>query len=138
MQKTGRFIPQKLGDRCDHYRIGFGEIANPRNERSFVAGQIPPGMICSHSVPTIRFPEGFEWAYLPWLAVANSFSMDWLTRSRLSSAHLTLTLMDSLPFPRYRIDDPIVGRFTPLVLRLVCTSPELAGPGPVTGLRSPT
>ena len=38
-----RDIPKKLGDRCDHYRIGFGDVANPRNERSFVAALIPPG-----------------------------------------------------------------------------------------------
>ena len=35
-------IPGKLGDRCDRFRIGFGDVANPRNERSFTATLIPP------------------------------------------------------------------------------------------------
>ncbi len=86
-----RDIPAKLGDRCDHYRIGFGDVANPRNERSFTAALIPPNAICGHKVPTIRFGDDDDWAFLPWLAVANSFAMDWLTRSRLSSPSLTFT-----------------------------------------------
>jgi len=120
-----RDIPTKLGDRCDHYRIGFGDVANPRNERSFVAALIPPNAVCGHKVPTIRFGDGEEWAYLPWLAVANSFSMDWLTRSRLSSPTLSFTVMDNLPFPRYPEEHPLVTRLAPLVLRLTCTGSEM-------------
>lgn len=122
-----RDIPSKLGDRCDHYRIGFGDVANPRNERSFVAALIPRGVICGHKVPTIRFDQGYEWAYLPWLAVANSFAMDWLTRTRLSSPTLSYTVMDNLPFPRFPPDHQLVTELAPLVLRLTCTSPEMTG-----------
>jgi len=122
-----RDVPAKLGDRCDLYRIGFGDVANPRNERSFTAALIPPGVICGHKVPTFRFGDDDEWAFLPWLAVANSFSMDWLTRSRLSSPSLTFTVMDNLPFPRYERDDTLVARLAPLVLGLTCTSVEMAG-----------
>ena len=122
-----RDIPAKLGDRCDHYRIGFGDVANPRNERSFVAALVPPGAICGHTVPTIRFGDDDDWAYLPWLAVANSFAMDFTARSRLSSPHLTFTVMDNLPFPRFGLDDILVKRLAPLVLRLTCTSTEMTG-----------
>ncbi len=120
-----RDVPAKLGDRCDNYRVGFANIANPRNERSVVATLVPPRVICGDTVPTIRFAEGEDWAYLPWLAVANSFTMDFAARGRLSSPHLTFTLMDNLPFPRYQVDHPVVGRLAPLVLRLTCTSPEM-------------
>jgi len=118
-------VPDKLGDRCDHYRVGFGDVANPRNQRSFVAALIPPNVICGHKVPTVRFGADHEWAYLPWLAVANSFAMDWLTRSRLSSPTLSYTVMDNLPFPRFSIEDPLVELLAPLVLRLSCTAPEM-------------
>jgi hypothetical protein len=118
-------VPSKLGDRWNHYRIGFGDVANPRNERSVVAALIPPRVVCGHKVPTISFGEGYEWTYLPWLAVANSFVMDWLTRSRLSSPTLSYTVMDGLPFPRWPLDHPLVDRLAPLVLRLSCTSPEM-------------
>ncbi|MEC7523850.1 MAG: N-6 DNA methylase [Myxococcota bacterium] len=120
-------VPDKLGTRCEQYRLAFCDVANPRNERSFTAALVPPGVICGHKVPTIvfePFPD-YEWSYLPWLAVANSFVMDWLTRSKLSSPSLTYTLLDSLPFPRPAIDDRWVQETAPLVLRLICTAPEM-------------
>ena len=118
-------IPAKLGNRCDRYRIGFGDVANPRNERSFVATLIAPGTICGDKVPTIDFPSDYQWAYMPWLAVANSFTMDWLVRSKLASAKLSSTLMDSLPFPRYSVGHPVVELIAPIALRLICTSVEM-------------
>ncbi|MCK6505655.1 SAM-dependent methyltransferase [Myxococcota bacterium] len=118
-------VPDKLGNRCERYRIAFGDVANPRNERSFTAALVPPGVICGHKVPTIVFDRAYEWAYLPWLAVANSFVMDWMARSKLSSPSMTFSLMDSLPFPRSKRTDPWVQRVAPLVLRLVCTAPEM-------------
>lgn len=120
-------IPTKLGQRCNQYRLAFGDVANPRNERSFTATLVPPDTICGHKVPTINFDPSpdFEWGYLPWLAVANSFVMDWLTRSRLSSLSLTYTLMDSLPFPRPVLADKWVQQTAPIVLRLICTAPEM-------------
>ena len=118
-------VPDKLGDRCDRFRIGFGDVANPRNVRSFVAALVPSNSICGHTVPTIVFGTGWAWAYLPWLAVANSFAMDFTARGRLSSPHMTFTVMDGLPFPRYPIEHPVVQEVAPLVLRLTCTSPEM-------------
>jgi len=118
-------IPSKLGDRCDQFRLGFGDVANPRNERSFIATIIPPGTICGHTVPTIVFEAAHEWGYLPWLAVANTFTMDALVRSKLSSPHMTYTVVDSLPFPRPAITDAFMQWAAPIVLRLVCTSPEM-------------
>jgi hypothetical protein len=118
-------IPSKLGDRCEHYRVGFGDVANPRNERSFTATLVPPGVICGHKVPTFTFNAEYQWAYLPWLAVANSFAMDWLTRCRLSAPTLSYTLLDSLPFPRLELSDGFVQAAAPIVLRLICTSTEM-------------
>ena len=118
-------LPSKLGDRCDHFRVGFGDVANPRNERSFISTLIPTGVICGHTVPTFVFAPPHEWAYLPWLAVANTFAMDALARHRLSSPHMTFTMLDSLPFPRPALGDAFIQRVAPLVLRLVCTAPEM-------------
>jgi hypothetical protein len=120
-------VPDKLGNRCTQYRLAFGDIANPRNERSFTAALVPRNVICGHTVPTIAFANNEEWMYLPWLAVGNSFLMDWFTRKKLSSPHLTFSLMDSLPFPRPAIDDEWVQETAPLVLRLICTAPEMTG-----------
>lgn len=118
-------IPDKLGSLCDRYRLAFGDVANPRNERSFTAALVPPGVICGHTVPTIVFADDEEWMYLPWLAAGNSFVMDWFTRKKLSSPHLTFSVLDSLPFPRPTLDDGWVKEACPLVLRLICTAPEM-------------
>jgi len=118
-------IPGKLGDRCDRFRIGFGDVANPRNERSFIATLIPPGSICGHTVPTFVFDPAHEGLYLPWLAVANTFTMDALVRRKLSSPHMTFTVLDSLPFPRPALSDAFVQMVAPIVLRLVCTAPGM-------------
>src|SRR5262249_44708304 len=56
-------LPEKLGDRPQHYRVGFCNIASPTNERTLVAALIPPGCVCGNKVPTITFDEGWAWAY---------------------------------------------------------------------------
>jgi hypothetical protein len=118
-------VPSKLGNRCDSFRIGFGDVANPRNVRSLVATLLPPGVICGDKVPTLDFGVEGEWFYLPWLAVANSFTMDWLARARLTSPKMAFSLLDSLPFPRPTLTDSFVQAAAPIVLRLLCTAPEM-------------
>lgn len=118
-------VPAKLGDRCTRYRLCFRDVAQPRDVRSLIATLVPPGVICGDKVPTLDFGWEHEWAYLPWLAVANSFVMDWMVRSKLSSPKMSFTLVDSLPFPRPKLEDTWVRRAAPLVLALVCTAPEM-------------
>jgi hypothetical protein len=101
-------------------------VANPRNQRSFAATLIPPGTICGDKVPTIDFgPLDNDWFMLPWLAVANSFAMDWLARTRLTAPKMAFSLLDGLPFPRRALVDSLVQHLAPTVLRLVCTSHEM-------------
>jgi hypothetical protein len=118
-------VPTKLGDRTERFRIGFRDIAQPRDVRSLIAAIVPPAAICGDTVPTIVFDREWDWAYLPWLAVANSFTMDCLVRRKLSSPHLKFFIMDTLPFPRPKLDETWVRRVSPLVLRLTCTSSEM-------------
>jgi hypothetical protein len=120
-----RNIPRKLGDRTDLYRIGFGDVTAPRNERSLIAALIPPGTICGHKVPTIVFPDGWEWCYMLWLAVANSFSLDFLLRKKIALT-VSYTVLDSMPFARLPIEHPTSSRLGPLALKLTCTAPEMA------------
>jgi hypothetical protein len=61
---------------------------------------------------------------LVWLAVANSFAMDFLTRMKVSLT-MALTIVDSLPFPRLVPGDPRARRIIASVLNLVCTGPEM-------------
>lgn len=117
-------IPKKLGNRTSLYRVVWCDVATPTAPRSLIAALVPPNVICGDTCPTLRFPDGYEWAYMPWLAVANSFSMDFLARRKIS-LHLKYTQMDSLPFPRFLINDEFVMKAAPLALQLTCTSKEM-------------
>ena len=119
-------VPPKAADRVQRYRVGFCDVASPTNERSLVAALIPPGAICGHSLPTFLFPEGYEWAYSCWLAVANSFAADHIARKKVS-LHMSLGILDSIPFPKLAPENPTTRRFVPLVARLTCTSTEMLG-----------
>lgn len=117
-------LPSKLGDRPFRYRIGFCDVASPTNERSLTAALLPGETIAGHKVPTITFPPEYEWSCLPWLAVADSFTMDFLVRKKVSLT-MSYTIMDSLPFPRLPIDDPRVAALAPRVPQLTCASREM-------------
>ena len=117
-------LPSKLGDRPFRYRIGFCDVASPTNERSLIAALLPPATVSGHTVPTFTFSEDDAWGYLPWLAIANSYTMDFLTRKKVT-LHLSYTILDSLPFPRLPIDDPRVAALGPRVLQLTCTGREM-------------
>jgi len=117
-------IPTKLGDRVWRYRVGWCIVTAPRNERSLIAAIIPPGVICGSRIPNFIYPQEFEPLYIPWLAVANSFCLDYLVRKRIT-LDINYTVLDSLPFPRLPIDHAIVERLGRLALRLTCTAPEM-------------
>jgi hypothetical protein len=117
-------VPEKAVQRLREFRVGFCDVASPTNERTLVATLLPPNVIAGHSVPTFTFAPGYEYAYLPWLAVANSFVMDFVARMKVS-LHMTFTVLDSLPFPRLLPHDPLVAWMVPRVLALICTSQEM-------------
>lgn len=119
-----RDVPRKLDGRHHRYRIGFCDVTSPTNERSLVAALIPQGCLCGDKVPTITFPAGFEWAYMVWLAVSNSFVMDYIVRMKVA-LKMSYTLMDSLPFPRLLRDHHDARPLVDLAARLTCTGPEM-------------
>jgi N-6 DNA Methylase len=117
-------VPDKARSRAFAYRIGFCSVTSPTTDRSFVAALVPPRTICGHAFPTFTFPEGYEWAYAAWLAVANTFALDAIARKKVS-LNMTLNIVDSLPFPRFSSDDARARQLVPLAARLTCTSDEM-------------
>ena len=117
-------IPTKLDNRTEQYRVGWCDVAAPRNERSLLAALIPPAVICGNTIQTLDFPLGSEWAYMPWIAIANSFCEDYLARKKVA-LHISFGVLDSLPFPRLAVDHPVVDRLARLALRLTCISQEM-------------
>ena len=117
-------LPDKVLPRVARYRIGFCDVTSPTNERTLVAAVIPPHCVCGHKVPTITFAADDEWAYLVWLAVGNSFAMDFLVRKKVALS-MAYTVLDSLPFPRFANTHSAARTLVPLVLRLTCCGPEM-------------
>jgi hypothetical protein len=101
-------------------------VARPDTERSLLAALVPPGVICGDKAPTLTFGDHEDWAYLPFLAAANSTCVDYLARKKIS-LKMALNVVDSLPIARCSLGDPTLGRMAPLVLRLTCTTPEMSG-----------
>lgn len=118
-------VPDKLGDRIYRYRIGFGDVASPTNQRGLIAALLPSNCISGHSVPTIEFLNGDLRHFLLWLGLANSFAMDFLVRPKVS-LHMTYTVLDSLPFPRDVENTPSAMEIIRLVASLCAVGPEMA------------
>jgi len=119
-------VPDKVEERYQRYRVGFCDVGSPTNERTLVAALLPPGVITGDPVPNFVFSSEWEWAYSVWLAVANSFVMDYVTRFKVS-LHIKYNILDSLPFPRLQASDPASQRLVQYVLALSCTAPEMVG-----------
>ena len=118
-------VPSKLAPRVVSFRSCFCNVGSPTNERTLIATLIPPNILCGDSVPTILFePKGFDWFHPFWIAIANTYAMDFLVRTKVA-LHLTMTVIYSLPFPRPDAGDPRVRRLVPLSLQLICTCPEM-------------
>ena len=94
-------LPETVRDRAARARVGFCDITGQTNERSMLAATIPAGVVCGNKVPTITFDEtGYDETLLAgvWLAVANSFTFDWLLR-RVLTTTVNYFLLLSVPFP---------------------------------------
>jgi hypothetical protein len=118
-------VPDKCVERMGSYRIGFCDVASPTNERTLVTSIIPPGCLCGHKVPTICFEESdCDWYMVAWVAIANSYAMDFIARKKVSLS-LTYTILDSLPFPRLNRDDSRTHGLVSRCLRLSCTGREM-------------
>ncbi|HMN15489.1 MAG TPA: N-6 DNA methylase, partial [Bellilinea sp.] len=118
-------VPNKCKSRVKEYRIGFCDVGNATNQRALMAALIPPNTICGHKIPTISFPNGEPSYYVLWLAVANSLAMDFLVRMKIALT-MSLSLLDTLPFPRVVSRRDETARIAALGARLSCAGPEMA------------
>jgi hypothetical protein len=116
-------IPEKLGRRTERYRIGFGDVASPTNQRALIADLIPPRSICGDKVPTIILSDDIR-DHLLWLGVANAIVMDFLVRKKVS-LKMSYTIMNSLPFPRDFSNTPAATEITRRVCALCAVGPEM-------------
>lgn len=118
-------VPGKLGNRPFRYRIAFCDVASPTNERSLIAAMVPSNCVCGHSTPTIIFHGGADYYPFAWLGIANSVCMDLIVRMK-AALHVTLSLMESLPFWRSNQRELIVDHIVWRSAVLSCAGPEMA------------
>ena len=80
-------------------RAGFCDITGHANERTVLAALVPAGLPCGNKVPTLRFSSPDPRLPHLWLAIANSFVIDWMLRRRVSTT-LNFFHWKMTPFPR--------------------------------------
>lgn len=109
-------------ERTRRPRVGFCDITGQTNERSLLAAMVPPGVVCGNKVPTLTFHRsgsaGLDRLFM-WLAVANSFTFDWLLR-RVITTTVNYFLLLSVPLPELELS-ALPAR------RLIAGASELSG-----------
>lgn len=94
-------LSRVVAERVRLPRVGFCDITGQTNERSMLAAFVPPGVVCGNKVPTLTLareaPGDLDRLYL-WLAIANSFTFDWLLR-RVITTTVNYFLLLSIPLP---------------------------------------
>ncbi|MBY6389150.1 MULTISPECIES: restriction endonuclease [Actinomycetes] len=106
--RTQWFVPTNdlrpdTAARVKHSRIGFCDITGQTNERSLLVARIPEGVVCGNKVPTLMLPGGGVDREDLFLALGNTFVVDWMMR-RLVTTTVNFFLLNSLPFPRVAED----------------------------------
>ena len=88
---------ENLPSKRPTWKIGFNDICNTNNARSFVAAAVAGNVGCANTLPTISMePEmGEELALL--LANFCSFICDYIARRKVQSRHLNWYIVEQLP-----------------------------------------
>lgn len=79
-------------------RIGFRDVSNSTNQRSFIAAVLP-GFPCGDKVPLLHLP-GVDIGVLAMaVAVFGSFACDWIVRQRMSGTKLGWYVVEEVAVP---------------------------------------
>ena len=113
--------------------IGFRNVSNTTNERTFVTSPIPLSGVGNSS--PILFPTGQQSHHAAFYATLTSFVFDWITRSSMGGVNLNFYIVCQLPaLPPTAFDDKspwtdhrsIRDWLMPYILELVYTAEDLA------------
>jgi hypothetical protein len=104
------------------YRLAHRSIASSTNERTLIAGMLPPGVFSGHSLNVAFEPEDLR-QQLCLLATLNSFVLDYYLRQQVS-ANLTMFFIYQCPVPRLSASDARFSAVVTRAARLSCTTPE--------------
>ncbi|HMF57576.1 MAG TPA: RNA-binding domain-containing protein, partial [Pyrinomonadaceae bacterium] len=127
-----------IGQKLDYqnYRLGFRDITSSTNERTMIAGALPPSVFAGNTIVlSKRFDNLGELLFVT--AILNSFICDSIIRQKVTS-HCNMFYVYQLPIPRLTEEDP---EFAPIVERaakLICTTPEFDDLAREVGLKDHT
>lgn len=115
---------EDTGQELDYqtYRLAFRDIARNTDNRTMIAGVIPPNVFAGNTLIVSRHTLSAS-DLLFALAVLNSFSFDYNIRQKVT-AHCNMFYVYGVPVPRLTEQD---ADFAPIVERaakLICTTPE--------------
>ena len=105
-------------------RAGFCDVTGHANERTVLAALVPGKSVCGNKVPTCQFDVDKPLLHLIWIAIANSFVLDWIVRRRISTT-LNFFHWRQVPFPRV---DPSsdIGRELAFMAAELCYHPSFS------------
>ena len=117
------YLPVKKDDikiaRYSQPRAAFCDITGHANRRTVLAAIIPGGTASGNKVPTCQFqPINDPRLHLLWVAIANSLTIDWLVRRRISTT-LNFFHLYAIPFPKLALNSPVAERLIALSASLV-------------------
>ncbi len=105
------------------YRFTFRAIARATDERTCIATILPTNNFTGHSLWVGATPDLKITLYF--VALFNSFCVDWLTRFKIAS-NVTLFVIKQLPLPRLTPGTPYFNAIVPRAARLTCTTADFA------------
>jgi len=106
------------------FRVGVCDVARATDERTCLAAILSPLSLSGNTVPTLSLPTPKDNLLLA--ALLASFSTDFVIRLRINT-HLNWTQLSALQLPHPSvIPDKETLNLRNLIIRLSCTTPELA------------
>jgi hypothetical protein len=78
-------------------RVAYRDVSGATNERTLIAGVVPPNAVTTHTLFCCRTPMNAGERHVL-CALLNSFVGNWIAR-RWVSTHVTVALMERIPFP---------------------------------------
>lgn len=91
-------LRREVIERISQSRVGFCDITGQTNERSLLVARVPQGFACGNKVPTLAFDHGGVDREDLFIALANSFVVDWMLR-RVVTTSVNYFLLNTLPLP---------------------------------------
>jgi hypothetical protein len=112
------------GQKIDYqsYRLGFRDVARNTDNRTMIAGIIPPNIFAGNTlIVSQQFIKQDELLFV--VSVLNSFTCDFIIRQKVT-AHCNMFYIYQTPVPRLTKNDRNFNDIVQRAAKLICTTPE--------------